>query len=178
MTGRCLSLCVALLGLPGSAATQAQQTCNLAGKALSSPNSRYMDAGDGAVTDRNTQLMWMRCAAGQVWAASVCTGAATRHDWQAGQAVASEINRTGTHFFNDWRMPTLRELASVAELHCSHPRINLAMFPATPSAPFWTSSARVAREQAEAYVLDFDVGAVAAAGKEASHHLRLVRNAP
>ncbi len=178
MTGRCLPLCIALLGLPGSAVTHAQQTCDRAGNSLSSPNSRFVDEGDGTVTDRNTQLMWMRCAAGQAWAGSRCTGAATLHPWQAGHALAAAINHAGTHFFNDWRVPNLRELASVAELHCNHPRINLDMFPATPSAPFWTSSARVAREQAEAYVLDFDVGAVAAAGKEASHHLRLVRNAP
>ena len=129
------------------------------------------------VTDSSSHLMWGRCAVGQTWRDNGCSGTATRHAWAAAQALVQDLNRTGTHFYNDWRLPSLRELATITERRCINPRINLNVFPSTPPATFWTATDRV-RMNENAYVLDFAAGGVGDDVKTATHHVRLVRNAP
>ena len=167
-----------LNGLLGAAIVHAQQVCDTASKPLSSPSARFaIGSEDGVVIDGPTQLMWLRCAAGQSWRGDACSGTATRHSWAAAQALAAELNRAGTLFYNDWRLPSLRELATVTERQCSNPRINLSVFPDTPGAAFWSSTGRLRRD-GDAYVLDFASGAIGDDVKTAEHHVRLVRNAP
>lgn len=175
MSTRALACWCWLLILPG--AISAQQVCDTASHGLSSPNARFTDHRDGTLTDRDTQLMWMRCAAGQRWQDGACAGTAQRLDWSQAQAHAQETNRSGRHFFNDWRVPSLRELATVSERQCLRPRINLAMFPGTPSASFWTTTARPGQGRGY-FVLDFGMDGVAHALQAEPHHLRLVRTAP
>jgi hypothetical protein len=157
---------------------QAQQVCDLLSRAPSTPASRYADNGDGTLTDQELQLMWMRCSSGQQWAGGRCSGAASLHDWPSARAAAAQLNRDGSQFYNDWRLPSMRELATIAERQCSAPRVNLALFPDTPAAPYWTASARAGRPADDAaYTLDFGASGVQVLGKSEAAHLRLVRNA-
>jgi hypothetical protein len=157
----------------------AQQVCDLLSRAPSSPTSRYADNGDGTLTDLELQLMWMRCSSGQRWAGGRCSGAASLHSRPAAQAAAAQLNREAAQFYNDWRLPTVRELATIAERQCSAPRVNLALFPDTPAAPYWTASARAGRAAGEAaYALDFGAAGVQVLGPLETAHVRLVRNAP
>lgn len=164
-----------LLGLGVGA--QAQQVCDSVGVTASSPTSRFVAEGDGTTVDQLTQLMWMRCPLGQTWSGRDCQGEAQRVRWQDGLAEAERINRTGSHFYNDWRVPSLRELATVAERQCTRPRINLQVFPGTPSAGFWTSTGR-AQDPGQVYALDFDTGGIRQFAPDVSLHVRLVRSAP
>lgn len=153
-----------------------QQKCDTAAYPLSSPTSRFKDHGDGTVTDTVSKLMWLRCAAGQTWSNGTCSGAAARHDWKSAQEVARTLNQGGQFFFNDWRLPQIRELATITERQCENPRINLTIFPATPSGAFWTMTPRPGTTAEDAVlVLGFGSDGVKVEDKSASNFVRLVR---
>ena len=174
----CWLWCAGLMWAPTATANAAEQVCDLSPHPASTPSARFTDHGDGTVTDNGpAQLMWMRCAVGQRWVQSRCEGQASRHSFAQAQAQAQALNDSGEYFFNDWRVPSLRELAMVSERQCSRPRINTQIFPSTPATTFWTSSAS-ARQPQQAYVLDFDQAGVAQASRDEAHAVRLVRSAP
>jgi len=169
-------VCTALLS--SAVAVRADQTCRVSPELRSSATANFEDLGDGTVLDRAHQLAWLRCPVGQTWQTGRCDGKALALDWQAAAAKAEELNRSGRLFFNDWRLPTLRELAMITERECASPRINLAVFPGTPSAHFWTSSAR-GRDTAStgAYTLSFGSEGVAYTERGQAMLVRLVRSA-
>jgi hypothetical protein len=180
---RSLSLPVAaglLLSLLGSSpAAFAQQACDTSQYPLSTPTARFEAHADGTVTDRQSNLMWLRCSAGQEWSGGNCTGDASRLTWQAAQELAQTVNARATHFFNDWRLPQITELATIAERQCQNPRINLAVFISTPAAAYWSFSSRQpADAEVSAFALSFGPEGVMYQNKEAKHYVRLVRNAP
>lgn len=160
------------------ATASAEQVCDTSTHALSSPTERFVDHDDGTVTDEVTMLMWLRCSAGQTWTEGRCEGPATLHDWQSAEDVINTVNEGGEFFFNDWRIPSLRELASIAERECQDPRINLAVFPATPSGSFWTTSSRSGGEGDRVYALSFGAEGVSLDPKQQRNYVRLVRFAP
>ncbi|EGV17184.1 Lcl C-terminal domain-containing protein [Thiocapsa marina] len=178
MLGRAAFLFLILQGVfvgPGLA----EQRCDTGRYPLSSPTERFSDNGDGTVTDAAAQLMWMRCAAGQTWSGGTCVGEAAAYDWQGAQEHAVATSASGGQFFNDWRVPKLRELAMIAERQCENPRINLTIFPETPPIVFWTESLRPGEGfETFAYALSFGPEGVLHTAKSERHAVRLVRTAP
>jgi Protein of unknown function (DUF1566) len=170
------TLCTAIgISLP----LAAQQQCDTAAYPPSAPTERFQDHADGTVTDKRSQLMWLRCAAGQRWSAGRCSGTAKAMNWPDAQAIAAETNKQGSFFYADWRLPKVHELAMIAERQCSNPRINLVVFPDTPAASFWSASARPAdRSEAGALALGFGAEGVSYEDKTELHFVRLVRTGP
>lgn len=169
-----------LLGLAVAAGVAAadpqQQQCNGQG-AL--PSARFKDNGDGTVTDMESKLMWMRCASGQRWLERRCVGAAEVFAWVNARRHADKVGSDGTAFFNDWRVPALRELATITDRGCQNPRTNLAVFPDTPAAPFWSSTPRPGEGGGERVMaLSFGAEGVMLARKDERFHVRLVRTGP
>ncbi len=122
--------------------------------------------------------MWTRCSAGQRWESGGCVGNASLLDWKAAQELAASVNSSGALFYNDWRVPQLRELAAITERQCQNPRVNLSVFPQTPGSMYWTSSARAGKEfESQAYGLSFGPEGVKLQSKDQAFHVRLVRNA-
>jgi hypothetical protein len=122
--------------------------------------------------------MWMRCAVGQTWRDGRCTGDPQALDWKSAAAAADAVNSGGAWFFNDWRVPGLRDLALLIERQCIDPRANLTLFPDTPAAFFWTSTLRPGEDSTDsAYALSFGSEGVEHRPKAEAHHLRLVRTA-
>lgn len=157
----------------------AEQVCDTTKFPASAPVERFQDNGDGTVTDRTNQLMWMRCSVGQTWADGSCSGTPNLQDWASAIDYAEEVNRSGTFFYTDWRVPKLPELASIAERGCKDPRINLIVFPTTPALPYWTSTPRPgAVDEGVVYALDFGVDGVVPELKNQQHLVRLVRTGP
>jgi Protein of unknown function (DUF1566) len=164
----------------------AQQVCNDGSGApdgRSSPSSRFIDNADGTVTDKESKLMWLHCSAGQTWMSESgrCAGEGVRLSWAEAQALASDVNRRGSFFFNDWRVPQLRELATIAERGCANPRVNLAVFPGTEASRYWTVTSRpggagTRGDEAHAYALSFGAEGVAYRSKDETHRVRLVRS--
>ncbi len=166
-----------LLLLPGLTTALADQRCDTSQHPRSAPTERFTVNGDGTVTDKASGLMWMRCALGQDWNGETCVGEAEDYAWSSTPAAAAAVNASGEHFFSDWRVPGLRDLAMIVERECESPRINLTVFPNTAPAFFWTKSVREEDPQSQAYALSFGPEGVEPHAKTLSHHLRLVRTA-
>lgn len=155
----------------------AQQDCS--GGQASLPSQRFVDNGDGTVTDMESKLMWMRCSSGQQWQGKRCIGAAAAYGWEAAQQQAEKLSRDGAAFFADWRLPSLPELATITDRGCENPRTNLSVFPGTPAAPFWSSTPRPGEKSGERVMaLSFGAEGVLIARKDERFHLRLVRTGP
>jgi hypothetical protein len=156
----------------------AQQRCEFGRYPPSAPTERYSLQDDGTAVDTQARLMWMRCSIGQTWSGGDCVGTPRQLDWRAAQQAAQDLNRSGSQFYNDWRLPQIRELALIAERQCDNPRINLLVFPQTPAAFYWTATARPGDASgAAAMALSFGPQGLQAADKATPFQVRLVRNA-
>lgn len=119
----------ALLAGQAQAACTPQHTLNANGAlANTKPDAIYTDHGDGTVTDNETGLMWTKCALPMDYVAQpggggmICDatgGGATEYNSWANAMTAADDANTNSHFgHNDWRLPNIKELASLADLAC------------------------------------------------------------
>ena len=113
------------------------QYCDYASTLATAPARRFIDNHDGTVTDLGTGLQWKRCSEGQIWMGSFCDRTATTHSWQGALNLADGATYAGK---DDWRLPNVKELASIIEEACYYPAFNETVFPDTPGADVWTSS--------------------------------------
>lgn len=167
-----------LLSMFSGVPAAAQQVCDTQSRPLSSPLDRFEDHGDGTVTDKESRLMWMRCSAGQKLTANTCVGAASQLDWQSAQGLAVAVNRSGSQFFSDWRLPLVRELAFITERQCQNPRVNLAVFPDTLPVLYWSATLQPgSAANGSAYAIGFGAIGIELQPMDQRHHVRLVRHA-
>lgn len=156
----------------------AQQRCDASTFALSVPTALFSDNGDGTVTDKRNSLQWMRCSIGQQWSSGSCEGQALPVQWQSAKDHADRVNATGQFFFSDWRLPNVRELATITERQCSNPRTNLELFPNTPSGDYWTSVAKsTASYEPDVFTIGFGNQGISTAHPSSEKFARLVRTA-
>ena len=145
------------------------QEC-LANIPASTPDARFINHGNGTLTDKQTGLMWKQCLEGQN--GGQCAGKANPLSWDGAVNAAQTANNAHYAGYSDWRLPTVDELVSVIERQCSNPAVNLSIFPSTPAHSVWTGN----RSSANAWSVDFGIGhpfqSVMAGGK----YVRLVRN--
>jgi hypothetical protein len=151
---------------------------------------RYIVSADGQeVTDRQTSLIWRRCAEGMNWNGSTCAGVASAFTHEAAlQRAAAQASSTGIA----WRLPNVKELASIADKSLSNPAIDPTAFPATPATLvnwFWSASAAAVDGSpyaapcglygiACAWYVDFNNFNANGGPRSVSGYARLVRNAP
>jgi hypothetical protein len=95
-------------------------------------HNRFEILADAMVIDRHSQLVWSRCSVGQRWDkdTGACAGKATLMTWY-------QANKLG----NGWRLPSVHELSSIADLHQVNPAIDRQVFPNTPASHYWTDTA-------------------------------------
>lgn len=106
------------------------------------PSSDFHINSDGTALHIPTGLMWSRCSLGQQWNGTTCMDAGQAADnyfvWQHSLQKADEFVFAG---YADWRLPNIKELASIIETACKNPAINLEVFPNTPAAEvYWSST--------------------------------------
>jgi C1A family cysteine protease len=82
-------------------------------------------------------------------------------------------NNFGGH--SDWRLPTLKELAALADLQSYYPAINSFYFPSTNPATFWSSTTRTSPFAGSAWGVTFVSGSSIVQFKSSSYHIRAVR---
>lgn len=155
---------------------QAEQTCR-SNLEESTPTTRFILNDNGTVTDTETKITWMRCALGQKWDGKTCAGNAQAYSWQEARDAVAELNSDTLGEPTKWRLPYLPELASITERKCFEPRVNLTVFPATPSKAFWTGMERKGDTET-AYVLDFGRGSVMPSNKSNAAYIRLMLDGP
>jgi hypothetical protein len=96
----------------------------------------YSDNLDGSVTDPTTGLTWMRCAAGQSWDGTTCSGNAGTYDFDAARNLSGR-QALGQ---SDWRLPSVRELQSIISSPTANQLFDQAVFPNAPSTSVWTGN--------------------------------------
>ena len=101
---------------------------------------RYKPSPDGQeVTDSRTGLTWRRCPEGMSFKGKTCSGQAAFVSLVEANSRAQNAASSGVK----WRLPLLKELASIAaprEASEGVAAIDPTAFPGTPVGRFWTSS--------------------------------------
>ncbi|MBS4096698.1 MAG: DUF1566 domain-containing protein [Sulfuricella sp.] len=139
---------------------------SLGSSGLYTPTSDFSDNGDGTVTHQKTGLTWKRCAEGQTWSGSTCSGTAKSYTWSAANALST----------GGWRLPTVNELQTLVEYSIAYPgpTINTTIFPSTPASCFWSVSA-YAGSSDDTWYVDFGNGNDRSRFRTSSFYVRLVR---
>jgi hypothetical protein len=135
---------------------------------LTTPSSDFIDNQNGTVTHKRTGLEWKRCAMGQTWTGTTCSGkAGTYHYYDI-----------ANYNVNGWRVPSMNELLSIAEYGSYNPAINTTLFPDTSSNRiFWSSSPNLSAGGSEyVHAINFYNGNYTKGDVYSSNYLvRLVR---
>lgn len=154
------------------------QTCNTR-MGAATPTSQFINHDNGTVTDKKTGLMWKKCSEGQVWRRIVgkteCPYTGRPYTWQTALARAQTVNRSGGFVGKtDWRVPNIKELASIIETKCADSAINEQVFPHTSYMAAWSSSVDAANNNM-AWAVSFSKGYDSPYNKTSQYLLRLVR---
>lgn len=120
---------------------------------LARPNTDYVDHGDGTTTHTPTGLMWQRCAVGQTWTGSTCSGTESTFTWDAARLLTNSFAGK-----TDWRMPSVEELESLSDYRKFGPAINTSLFPGTPNSDYFWSSSPNAFNSSAAWAVYFPFG--------------------
>lgn len=124
------------------------------------------NANSDEVTDTQTGLVWRRCSEGETWSGSNCIGTAATYTHPA--ALARAQTQTG------WRLPNVKELASITDKGKINPAIDTTAFQVTVSRVYWSSSP-VVRADTNAWAVNFYNGSVSYGRREGIAYVRLVR---
>ena len=119
-------------------------------------------SGKNVVVDLNTGLMWQQ------------TIPTTTRNWSAAGSYCSGLTYAG---YDDWRLPTPKELLTIVDNSRYNPAIDTTYFPNTPSNYFWSSSTFVFLTDYADYAWDvgFSYGNVRNDDKSNTFYVRCVR---
>ena len=132
--------------------------------AAAAASSRFVDNGDGTITDTASGLMWS-----QATLSKKCVTHA-----QA-ETICSGLDLAG---HTDWRLPSVEELFLLADRSRSLPATDTTAFPDTKSDWYWTSTPH-ASVSSYAWIVHFDDGcALSFPRGNLSAFVRAVRSAP
>lgn len=92
------------------------------------------------------------------------------------EAYVAAVNAAGLCGFNDWRVPSQRELLTLVHAGRMGPAIDVSVFPLTASGVYWAADTH-APIPAFAWGVHFGSGTANATYKNRLNHLRLVRGA-
>jgi Protein of unknown function (DUF1566) len=143
----------------------------------------FKDNGDGTVTDPRSGTVWQRCAVGQRWNGSGCSGEGKAMPWWDAMRAAKADRFLGKA---DWRLPTKDEVEAIVGKYadCKNTKPQRAVsnvFQAIGSKDndflgwFWMSSPNAGDPNFARYV-DFSSGDVGSGYRSNNDRVRLVRS--
>lgn len=153
--------------------------------------NRFVDNGDGTVSDFDKGLMWEKKVAGSSSANDVVGVGNCLHcvddgyHWGAAMAewasavngrTDSSISQTGFAGHTDWRLPTNVELQTILDCSSGPPCID-PIFVFTKSSVYWSASTWVL-DPGRAWNVNFSDGDVRVDVKANTFHVRAVRTGP
>jgi hypothetical protein len=144
-----LKYAFSLFGLPKTGVT----IVNRAGddgtyqKGYPKSGARFTDNGDGTITDMATGLMWVKDGTG----VGCNNGVSTL--WDNAIDFCNNLNFAG---HTDWRLPNVRELASIAVYGREQPAID-PLFTHTDNVFHWTSTSYIG-DNGNAWYVNFIFG--------------------
>jgi hypothetical protein len=122
--------------------------------------AKLTDNGNGTVSDENTGLMWQATEARPM-------------NWQHALAYCQALELGG---FNDWRLPTVRELSTLVKIGPDSPALDPDFFPGCRPGAYWSGTTCVLYP-AFAWYVDFADGLEKNSGyKKQRYFVRAVRN--
>jgi hypothetical protein len=132
------------------------------------PVARFIFSASGSeVTDTLTGLTWMRCEVGQSWDGGACVG--TPNFFYFDKALAYAKGQTG------WRIPNVKELASLIEFGRKGEALRADVFPNNGSESVWTITPNATHPE-NTWIVTFLNGLVTPAGfRSDMNYLRLVK---
>lgn len=162
---------------------------------------RFVDNGDGTITDNWTRLMWEKKSDdGDIhdqdnyytWSASansdgLCDNQDNSQDGSAFTEFLATLNQQDFAGHNDWRMPTVQELLAIVDYARLVPAIDpafdncepgcgVAQCSCTALISYWSSTTAVGFSGATAWVVDYNSGRTGdAIGKCSPLPVRAVR---
>ncbi len=125
---------------------------------------RFIDNGDGTVTDTSTGLMWQQQTAGKM-------------TWEAAISYCEGLSLGG---YNDWRLPNRNELQSLMDYTRLDPAIDTTAFPVPSTMScdvvgYWSSTTNAISTD-NAWSVGFKYGDVHGYyGKSGPYYVRAVR---
>ncbi len=135
--------------------------------------TRFVDNGDGTVTDASTGLMWDQCARG-LSGAGCATGAANVYSWANAMAEGATQSTANYKGYSDWRLPSSVELRTLVQ--GGYPlTIDKTAFPNPPASYFWSASTHVLDSTVAWLVGSPDGGTSSGNSKVINYDVRLVR---
>ncbi len=138
------------------------------------PGTSYTDNGDGTVTDNVTGLMWQQCTGGT--SGPDCSeGGSYKPHWGNALKYCEELVFPEENGYDDWRLPDIKELQSLADLTVYQPAINENFFPGTFQERYWSSSSASGRQKWYAENITFEHGHTWANLKSRGSRVRCVR---
>jgi len=127
--------------------------------------SSFVNNNDGTITDKSTELMWQQDTGNN----------SQPMTWKAGLSYCENLSLAG---YTDWRLPNIRELASLVDLSRYNPSIDTGYFSNTLLNYYWSSTTYEYLSYTNfAWGISFDKGYLSTpgGGKSGSVYVRCVR---
>ena len=161
-----------------SASTQAYE-CSFDNIKSTAPVEKFLNNGDGTITDLRFGLRWSICTVGQTFEAESgsCTGdGRSVTTWSDAIQLQSDANESVYAGYEDWRLPNIKELHAIVERACRNPAVRTEVFPDSLNAVYWSNTPdNEVNPQLRARIVDFSDGSEFFRDTSKKMFVRLVR---
>lgn len=123
----CLALLAVLLlcSIPAGADRESLSAVLRQGAVSTLQQPRFIDNGDGTVSDLRTGLIWLRhanCFGGVTWEEALQLAASLSHGARCDEQVLEDGSSLG-----EWRLPTIREIMTLPMIEFFNPALSNSM---------------------------------------------------